>query len=1073
MKTRSKPTILDAARALSEVCDGAAAKDGQGFNGADSPFVKSILEQAYLTSKQLIALHKTLAKYGGQLARHGFAYSELVVPAPGPVPGMQQAEIPVPPVAPIFAAGPAVSPWTMSAVELVQNFPDGMIPRTKQLDALGAINEAFRSGKRAVVLEMPTGGGKSPICLTAARAIRSTGNKTHFITIQRALQDQYTKDFPSPEIEVVKGRSNYACTVDPERNCANAPCTDKKKGILPECVVGGGETNVRKLAVSLQLHPDKHLCPYWKNLQICSDSPVTLFNFSSFLFQRRIGRFSPRELLIIDECHSIEQQLMSFVTLELTEYALSVLNIKIDREVHTKQDLLDFIREKDILTKIEEVVGYEGKFGDEDSWEADLDQAEMEAVKELAMKLESFLRYVDKGEWIFETVRYNDRRGDPTKKILARPLYAKDFAEDLLFSNGKRLLFMSATILDVKLWAENLGLDPATIGHVVTPCDFPTANRPIHLEYCGNVGSKFYSPDVNPKDPTQPKFLKKIAQILDRHKGQRGLIHCHSNQLSRDIFQGVDTDRFLFQDHFNGDKKAMMEEHARRTDSVIVAPAMAEGFDFKDDLARFQIIAKIPWPSLGDRVIKERAAKNPAYYGWLCSLKLVQSYGRSVRCFDLDTEILTTGGWKTHDTLKVGDVSFGVDPKSLDGKPGRRPMRWGRVSVIPNTVLAVNRPEIPEPTIHIKTNAVDIVVTADHTMLAQVRSTSTYKQITRRNGHEWTRSVPHTNKSIGLTSVPAGRLPSRFKLPCAGWIKNRKETKHSNDWFWLMGFIIGDGHISKSKNHVAIFQSTAESQRDHVIALNRVLQRLNIKYRYYEAREAGTCFGYERNGKAGVWAINNFDSSRIRDMFHRGEIRRYSKLKAFRHKTHKGVDGWKDVEKRIPRWVLNRATPSEMLHLLTGMMAADGSTTSTSKRSPTHVNGTYWTSDRVLADQLQELLAICGYRSSITLHRPAGPRSKDQWCVLFNNPATSDVDRKASVRPGPTTRVWCPSTELGSVIARRHGKTFVAGNSKTDWGYTYIIDQGFEGFCMRNGNFLPKWFREAFRNGAPREIRQV
>lgn len=45
--------------------------------------------------------------------------------------------------------------------------------------------------------------------------------------------------------------------------------------------------------------------------------------------------------------------------------------------------------------------------------------------------------------------------------------------------------------------------------------------------------------------------------------------------------------------------------------------------------------------------------------------------------------------------------------------------------------------------------------------------------------------------------------------------------------------------------------------------------------------------------------------------------------------------------------------------------------------------------------------------------------------------------------------------------------------SKDDWGYTYIIDQGFEGFCMRNGAFLPKWFREAFRNGAPREIRQV
>ena len=638
MPVKQKATVVDAARALSDVCDGASTKDGQGFNGADSPFVVDLLSQAFLTAKQLAALHRLLQKYGGQLAKMGFVYSELVVPAPGPVAGARQAEIPVvsKSFVPTPAAGPSIPPWTMSAAELVQHFPVGMTPRTKQLDALGSINEQFRSGKRIVALEMPTGGGKSPICLTVARAHTAIGKRTHFITIQRALQDQYTADFPSPAIEVLKGRSNYMCNVDGARNCSNAPCTDKKKGILPECVVGGDEGDVRRKAVNLELSPDKHLCPYWKNLQICNDAPVTLFNFSSFLFQQRIGRFGKRNLMIIDEAHNVEQQLMSFVTLELTEYTLGILNIKIDREIHTKAELMDFLREKDVAKRIEETVGYEGKLKDEEdgSWDEDLSQVEAEAVKELSMKLDSFLRYVDKGEWLFETVNYNDRRGDPARKIVARPLYAKDFAQDLLFSLADRILVMSATILDVKLWAFNLGFAPEVVGHVSTPCDFPVENRPIHLDYCGNMGSKYYSDDVNPKDPTKPKFMKKVAQILERHAGQRGIIHCHSNQLARDLFQGVDTDRFLFQDHFNGDKKAMMEAHALRADSVIVAPAMAEGFDFKNELGRFQIIAKIPWPSLGDRVIKERAAKNPAYYGWLTSLKLVQSYGRIVRSKD-------------------------------------------------------------------------------------------------------------------------------------------------------------------------------------------------------------------------------------------------------------------------------------------------------------------------------------------------------------------------------------------------------------------------------------------------------
>ena len=76
-------TIIEAARALNAQCDGAQSRDKVGFNGSDAPFAKSLLGQAYLTTKQLTALHRLLQKYGGQLARLGFAYSELVVPPPG------------------------------------------------------------------------------------------------------------------------------------------------------------------------------------------------------------------------------------------------------------------------------------------------------------------------------------------------------------------------------------------------------------------------------------------------------------------------------------------------------------------------------------------------------------------------------------------------------------------------------------------------------------------------------------------------------------------------------------------------------------------------------------------------------------------------------------------------------------------------------------------------------------------------------------------------------------------------------------------------------------------------------
>ena len=527
-------------------------------------------------------------------------------------------------------------PWTFSPKEFLTHFPSGMTPRVKQIEALTEISDHFRKGKRVVVLEMPTGGGKSPICLTAARAIRAMGGKTSFLTIQKALQNQYIRDFPAPEIEPLKGRANYSCNHSESNgsHCGDAPCTKLKKGILPECVSveqEAEESPVRR-ATLLELTPGEQLCPYWKQLQLCNDSAITLFNFSSFLFQQRIHRFGKRDLMLIDEAHNIETQVMGFVSVELTEYALSAINVRIDREVTSKDQLLNFLRENQVMQKIKKALDQPDK-ADPESFDEDLDKAEADAIRELGGKLETFLAYVEKSEWLYETVTYNDRRGDKARKIVARPIFAKDFAEALLFSKADRVLVMSATILDVGLWAKNLGLSLDEVGLVQTACDFPPERRPIHLEYAGNCGSKYFSREANPQDPTQPKFVRKIQQILNRHKGQRGIIHAQSFAMAQVIFQEVDNKRLIFQEHFH-DKETMLSAHASNPDSVIVSPGIKEGFDFKGDLARFQILAKVPYPSLGDKVIKERADRDSVYYGWLTALALVQSYGRIVRSKD-------------------------------------------------------------------------------------------------------------------------------------------------------------------------------------------------------------------------------------------------------------------------------------------------------------------------------------------------------------------------------------------------------------------------------------------------------
>jgi hypothetical protein len=92
------------------------------------------------------------------------------------------------------------------------------------------------------------------------------------------------------------------------------------------------------------------------------------------------------------------------------------------------------------------------------------------------------------------------------------------------------------------------------------------------------------------------------------------------------------------------------------------------------------------------------------------------------------------------------------------------------------------------------------------------------------------------------------------------------------------------------------------------------------------------------------------------------------------------------------------------------------------------------------------MLSLCGFRSSITTHRRSGTSGKEQLCILFSHPATSDVVRSSSIHQGPVTRVWCPTTELVSVVVRRNGKVFLAGNSSNDWATTYIVDAGFDHF---------------------------
>ena len=80
------------------------------------------------------------------------------------------------------------------------------------------------------------------------------------------------------------------------------------------------------------------------------------------------------------------------------------------------------------------------------------------------------------------------------------------------------------------------------------------------------------------------------------------------------------------------ERDEVITEHINTTKpTVLISPSLHLGLDLKDDLSRFQVIAKVPFPSLGDRWIDEKRKRSGQWYIWQTALKLVQGYGRSIR----------------------------------------------------------------------------------------------------------------------------------------------------------------------------------------------------------------------------------------------------------------------------------------------------------------------------------------------------------------------------------------------------------------------------------------------------------
>ena len=74
-----------------------------------------------------------------------------------------------------------------------------------------------------------------------------------------------------------------------------------------------------------------------------------------------------------------------------------------------------------------------------------------------------------------------------------------------------------------------------------------------------------------------------------------------------------------------------MSAMERPRGTIVLSPSVETGYDFKGDLARWKIIAKVPYGYIGDPFVKLNMTRDPSWYARQAILRLVQASGRVTR----------------------------------------------------------------------------------------------------------------------------------------------------------------------------------------------------------------------------------------------------------------------------------------------------------------------------------------------------------------------------------------------------------------------------------------------------------
>jgi Rad3-related DNA helicase len=209
-------------------------------------------------------------------------------------------------------------------IALADFFPYGSM-RPFQEDVLQQVEAGLASSKKFIILEAPVGFGKSAV----AAALCSHLGSSYLLTSTKQLEDKYGADFGFPKL---MGKSNFTCLV-PTASGKHLACSKGRCEVdwsLSECphylTFDQFDRHQRGLCdrdAKCEHLKEKRLCPYYDHKWSGLRTQITVCTYPFFLSEiSYTGDIQHRKLLVCDEAHDLERQIVGFASFSLKRSTL-------------------------------------------------------------------------------------------------------------------------------------------------------------------------------------------------------------------------------------------------------------------------------------------------------------------------------------------------------------------------------------------------------------------------------------------------------------------------------------------------------------------------------------------------------------------------------------------------------------------------------------------------------------------------------------------------------------------------------------------------------------------------------